>query len=388
MTRQNSPHSITGIGLLSAAGLGVAETRETFYNQHLPSLCDASEEHYLKFSHQPEWLKRFDLPEDFFTPNLFALLAIEEALNSAGLSRDSLRGKRVGVCLGSTAGCSNYHEGFADEYNRDGKPQPDALWAFFCTNSSQFISRYYGLRGPVMMVNNACTSGADAIGIAAGWLDADLCDIVICGGTESVILRVYYGFRSLMLCSPQACRPFDQRRNGLTLGEGAGIFLLEKNSSPRPALAHYLGYGSGSDAFHPTSPHPEARGLNLAVKVALNQAALSAAAIDFINVHGTGTPHNDLTEGRWIQQNIRQARVLATKGYTGHTLGAAGAIEAVLTVMALQDQKLPKSRGFEQFDADIGVAPTLDSERGNFSTALSFSLGFGGTNAVLCLGRA
>ena len=179
MTRQNSPHSITGIGLLSAAGLGVAETRETFYNQHQPSVCDSEETRYLKFSHHPEWLKRFDLPEDFFTPNLYALLAIEEALSSAGLSREALRGKRVGVALGSTAGCSNYNEAFADAYNRDRKPQPDALWDFFRTNSAQFVSRYFGLRGPVMMVNNACTSGADAIGIASGWLDADLCDVVI-----------------------------------------------------------------------------------------------------------------------------------------------------------------------------------------------------------------
>ncbi len=386
MTRQNS-HSITGIGLLSAAGLGVEETRRTFFSGHEPKWLDAEERRFLKFAPQIAWLQRFDLPEDFFLPNLFALLAVEEALAMAGLTRSSLRGKRVGVCIGSTSGGFNYREEFARGYHLGEKPYPHALWTFFRTNSAQFLSRYYGLKGPVMVVNNACTSGADAIGIAAGWLDGDQCDAVICGGTEAILERIYFGFRSLMLCSPGLCKPFDKNRRGLTLGEGAGIFILEKSNSVRPPVARYLGYGSGSDAFHPTSPHPEARGLNLAVSEALARAGTSRAAIGMINAHATGTTHNDLTEGRWIQRHTPQAHVSATKGYTGHTLGAAGAIEAVLTVLALQDQRLPASRGFAEFDPETGVTPVTSAIDAEFTAALSLSLGFGGTNSVLCLGK-
>jgi 3-oxoacyl-(acyl-carrier-protein) synthase len=148
-----------------------------------------------------------------------------------------------------------------------------------------------------------------------------------------------------------------------------------------------LGYGCGNDAHHPTTPHPEARGLALATRTALAQAGASAGAVDFVNVHGTATRHNDLAEGKFIAANFPRARVVATKGVTGHTLGAAGALEAVFTVLSLSKGRLPASRGFSEVDPEIGVEPTRAIEEGDYKRALSFSLGFGGINSVLCLGR-
>jgi 3-oxoacyl-(acyl-carrier-protein) synthase len=238
------------------------------------------------------------------------------------------------------------------------------------------------------MLNNACTSGSDAVGVGSGWLEEDLCDLVICGGNEVILERIQQGFRSLMLCSPVPCQPFDKNRQGLTLGEGAGVLLLEKRETPRQALARFLGYGAGSDAFHPTSPHPEARGLALAVRSALSAANLCLNDISFVNAHGTGTPHNDLTEGKWIARNLPHAPVVASKGYTGHALGAAGAIEAVLTALSLIRGCLPASRGFAEPDPAIEISPTTTVASGDYAYGLSLSLGFGGTIIALILGRA
>jgi 3-oxoacyl-(acyl-carrier-protein) synthase len=237
-----------------------------------------------------------------------------------------------------------------------------------------------------LLVTNACTSGSDAIGIAAGWLRTGLCDVVICGGAEEILPQIYYGFKSMLLCSPERCKPFDKNRTGLTLGEGCGIVILEKADSPRKSLAKFLGYSSTSDAYHPTAPHPDGKWLDVAVKNSLRQAGLDE--VDFINVHGTATEHNDLAEGRWIREHAPTTTVVATKGYTGHTLAAAGAVEAVLTVLSLREQKLPRSFGFTEADPRMDVVPTREIVSGDYNSALSFSLGFGGTNAVLCLGRS
>lgn len=350
-------------------------------------LLDGAESRFHKLGLIEELRRKFDLPRAF-APNLLVLAAIEEALHSAGLSAKDLRGARVGICLGSTVGATNYDEEFNISFFRDELPPIDSLRRYFETNSAQFVSRYYGLRGPVQMINNACASGADAVGAAAAWLDRDLCDIAIAGGLEVVYEKIYRGFKSLLLCSPSECRPFDKNREGLVLGEGAGILLLEKPGSKRRAQALFLGAGQGSDAFHPTSPHPEARGLGLAAQSALSQAGLSFRDVDFVNAHGTATPTNDLTEGRWVRANLPEARLVATKGFTGHTLGAAGAVEAVFTALSLIDQKLPACRGYSEIDPEIGVAPVSSVESGRYRHALSFSLGFGGANSALCLGVA
>lgn len=370
------------MGAVSAAGWGLEAIAARLFNGREAGATESEEIRFFKLK------KPSDAAQTDFQPNVFALSAVDETLRSAGVERADLKGMRLGVCIGSTVGCTNYQEEFAKDFFAGNFPNASALRNYFHNNTAQFIARTLGLNGPVQMLSNACTSGVDAIGVAANWLDADLCDAVICGGTETILPRMFYGFRSLMLCAPTLCKPFDRKRQGLTLGEGAGMVLLEKDSSPRKAHAIFLGYGSASDAFHPTSPDPQARGLDHAVHLSARRTDLKLGEIDFINAHGTGTPHNDLAEGRWIARRTPQAKVVATKAYTGHTLGAAGAIEAVITAMCLQRGELPVSLGFAEVDSEIGVTPTLTLTRGDFKKALSLSLGFGGLNSAICLGRA
>jgi 3-oxoacyl-(acyl-carrier-protein) synthase len=390
MKVSKDPVWITGVGCVSAAGIGWKDVARRLWGEAVSGgfedLLDPGEGRFFKLRLEDSWCARFPRFHEGEAPNLLALLAVEDALDSAGLEAADLRRLRVGICLGSTTGGSNYQEAFATTYNTGKLPDPAPLMDYFRNNSAQFLARELGLRGPVQLVNNACTSGADAIGIGASWLDAGLCDVVLCGGTEVILLKICYGFRSLLLCSDRPCRPFDRCRDGLTLGEGAGVLVLERAGSPRAPLATMLGYGCGNDAYHPTAPHPEARGLALATRSALAQAGLPAGAVDFINVHGTATRHNDLAEGKFIAANLPRARVVATKGITGHTLGAAGGLEAAFTVLSLAQGRLPASRGFDEVDPDIGVTPTRTPEAGDYKCALSFSLGFGGINSVLCFG--
>jgi 3-oxoacyl-(acyl-carrier-protein) synthase len=376
MGQSKLPLAFTGMGVVSAAGLNCQATEARLFNDTLTDHCDPSEARYFKLA--------LNTAHDF-APNVLALLAAEEALAQAQLEREQLATLRVGVCVGSTAGCTNFQEDFGRAYFAGELPDPAPFEQYFHNNTAQFLARKLGLRGPVQMLSNACTSGADAIGVAAQWLRADLCDVVLCGGSEWILPRIYYGFRSMMLCSPQNCKPFDRQRQGLTLGEGAGMLVLEKPSTARAVRGRLLGYGCASDAYHPTAPDPEARGLDLAVRHALNDISLDQ--VDFINSHATGTPHNDLAEGRWLSRKAVHAPIVASKGYTGHTLGAAGAIEAVLTLLSLQCGILPASLGFSEFDPEVGVSPTTQRQTGDYQTALSLSLGFGGINSALLLGR-
>ena len=391
MKVSKAPVWITGVGCISGAGIGRNDAERRLLgdadSSGFEDLLDAGERRFFKLRLEEPWRARFPRFHEGEAPNLLALLAIEDALDSAGLDSADLRRLRVGICLGSTTGGVNYQDEFATAYNTGKRPAPAPLMEYFRNNAAQFIARELGLRGPVQLVNNACTSGADAIGIGASWLNANLCDAVLCGGTEIILMKICHGFTSLMLRSERPCRPFDRNRDGLTLGDGAGVVILEKAGSPRRPLAVMLGYGCGNDAYHPTTPHPEARGLGLAARTALAQAGAPPATVDFINVHGTATRQNDLAEGRFIAANFPRARVVATKGVTGHTLGAAGGLEAVFTVLSLSKGRLPVSRGFGEVDPEIGIEPTRASEEGKYRCALSFSLGFGGINSVLCLGQ-
>jgi 3-oxoacyl-[acyl-carrier-protein] synthase-1/3-oxoacyl-[acyl-carrier-protein] synthase II len=372
--------TFTGMGVVSACGWGLKATSARLFGDQPPEPP--------KNPLETRFFKLSEGPENDFLPNVFALAAAEEALREAGLTAEILSTLRVGVCIGSTTGSATKLEVFARQFGLGECPDPEPLDNFFESNTAQVLAGHFGFRGPVLLVSNACTSGADAIGIAASWLTADLCDLVICGGTDSIMESTFYGFRSLMLCAPDQCRPFDRNRQGLTLGDGAGILVLEKNSTARASRGRFLGYGSASDAQHPTSPDPEGRGLDLAVRSALEWSDVSLSRIDLVNAHGTGTPHNDLAEGRWVRQNAGHARLVATKGYTGHTLGAAGAVEAIITLLCLSEGFLPASVGFAELDPQIGIAPTQTLERGNYQAALSLSLGFGGINSALALGRA
>jgi 3-oxoacyl-(acyl-carrier-protein) synthase len=316
------------------------------------------------------------------------LTALTEALEQAGLSTADLRGRRIGVCIGTTVGCTLNDEQFYRDFREGKKPGLRAIDRFLVNNPAQYLSTELDLNGPVSTINNACTSGTDAIGQACEWIGDGLCDIAIAGGTDELSRIPYLGFSSLLNTSESPCRPFDLRRDGLNLGEGAGVLIMESKSAARTrgakALVEIAGYGTCGDAYHPTAPHPQGLGLELAIRRSLDSVA--PENISFINAHATATTANDQVEGSTFARIFgQQVTVFGSKGYTGHTLGAAGAIEAIFTAQGLLKGEIPATAGFSEPDPGCAIIPTriLTKVKGDY--ALSTSLAFGGNNSALLL---
>ena len=248
-----------------------------------------------------------------------------------------------------------------------------------------FVQHALQLEGLSFTVATACSSSAKAIASAERLLRLGLADAAVVGGVDTLCGSVLFGFNSLELISAQPCRPFDAARNGISIGEAGGFMLLER-AGLGPRL---LGYGESCDAYHMSSPHPEGLGARLAIEAALQSAALPAEAIDYINLHGTASQKNDEIEAR-VVADLFPARTLAssTKGWTGHTLGAAGAIEACLTLLCAADGYLPRSLNTRTLDPAFGAQVLLAAQRAPIRHALSNSFGFGGNNCTLLLGAA
>ncbi|MDD2558973.1 MAG: beta-ketoacyl-[acyl-carrier-protein] synthase family protein [Desulfuromonas sp.] len=319
-----------------------------------------------------------------------ALSAAMEALANAHLGREQLRGLKVGVCIGTTVGSAMNNEEFYRDFRHGKAPNMSPIERYLRSNPAAALARHYELDGPCQVVVNACSSGTDAIGLGAQWIRSGVCDVVLAGGADELCRTTYNGFSSLMITDTKACRPFDVSRRGLNLGEGAGLLVLESAASLKrrgqQARGYVLGYGNAMDAHHLTAPHPQGRSLQVALKYAMAEAGIGAQELAFINAHGTGTPDNDKVEAQVLAALFPQVPFASTKCYTGHTLGAAGAIEAALTLQALEQGQIPASAGFTEIDPELGRGPvtTVTPVRGR--AALSESLAFGGNNAAVVLG--
>jgi 3-oxoacyl-[acyl-carrier-protein] synthase I len=301
--------------------------------------------------------------------------------------------RRVGVFLGtSTSGILETELAYR---RRD--PGTGALPADFHYRGSHntfsvadFARQFLGLEGPAVVVSCACSSSAKVFGSAYRMMAAGLIDAAVVGGVDSLCLTTLYGFHSLQLVSPLPCRPFDAARNGISIGEAAAFALLEKApASLDPDAVLFLGIGESSDAYHMSSPHPEGRGAQAAMQQGLASAGLRPDDIEYINLHGTGTPSNDNAEARAVAtvlgSNIPGS---STKGATGHALGAAGALEAVICALALQHGFMPGGLNTTAVDPSLGVRYLLENRRQKLSYVMSNSFGFGGSNCSLVLGRA
>jgi 3-oxoacyl-[acyl-carrier-protein] synthase-1/3-oxoacyl-[acyl-carrier-protein] synthase II len=315
-------------------------------------------------------------------------IAANEALSMAGLTLSDLHSKRVGVAIGTTVGSTLNNESFYRRFKAGSLPDLQPVQRYLRNNPALYLSELWNLNGPAATIANACSSGTDGIGLAKSWLERGWCDVAIAGGADELSRITYLGFISLLISSAGACRPFDKERDGLNLGEGAGILILEKEETLQRrsarSLAQVCGYGTFADAYHPTAPHPEGKGLKKALHFALRQAHLSEEEVDFVNAHGTSTSNNDQVEGKVLAELFgADIPVVSTKAYTGHTLGAAGGIEAAFTVQALWDGKLPATAGFETFDPECALAPTTHNIKLNARVAVSNSLAFGGNNSTL-----
>lgn len=254
---------------------------------------------------------------------------------------------------------------------------------------SEFTRKYFGLEGMAMAISTACSSSAKVFAAAARQLELGNIDAAVVGGVDTLCLTTLYGFASLQLTSSSPCRPYDEARDGISIGEGAAFALLERADQPPLGSLLLLGTGESSDAYHMSAPHPEGLGAQRSMEAALRSAGLGTGEIDYINLHGTSTPANDAAEGKAVATLFgERVPCSSTKGATGHTLGAAGAVEAVICALALSDGFLPGSPGTQTLDPAIPIAYLQHGRDSQPRRALTNSFGFGGSNCSLILGVA
>ena len=301
--------------------------------------------------------------------------------------------RRIGVFLGtSTAGMLQTELAY-----RDRDPATGALPAGFNYAATQnsfsvadFVRRALHLQGPAAVVCTACSSSAKVFASAQRMISAGVIDAAVVGGVDSLCLTTLYGFHSLQLTSRFACRPFDVARDGISIGEAAAFVLLERPQTrvDRDALM-LLGAGESSDAYHMSSPHPEGRGARGSMQKALQAANLTPGDIDYINLHGTATPSNDSAEDLAVTSVFgTRTPCSSTKGATGHALGAAGALEAVICALAIQHGLMPAGLNTTAVDPKLKLHYLCENRRGSIARALTNSFGFGGANCSLIIGRA
>ena len=256
-------------------------------------------------------------------------------------------------------------------------------------STGEFLQRALRLNNVAVTVATACSSSAKAFAQASRLLDLGIADAVVVGGVDSLCGSVLFGFNSLALVSPEPCRPFDAARSGISIGEAAAFALLERQDSDDRRAPRLLGYGESSDAHHMSTPHPSGRGARLAMSEALTRGGVDAGDIDYINLHGTASLKNDEIEAQAIAEMFgARTHASSTKGWTGHTLGAAGALEAIITLLSLESGLMPGNLNSRQLDGACGPQVRLDNARGSVRHAMSNSFGFGGSNCVLLFAAA
>ena len=310
--------------------------------------------------------------------------------HSVAQARQRWGAARVGVFLGtSTAGILQTEVAYRHRDANTGA-LPASL-AYATTHNTYSVAGYVraalGLSGPAHVVSTACSSSAKVFATAQRMIEAGWVDAAVVGGVDSLCMTTLYGFQCLELVSTDICRPWDAQRAGLSLGEAAAFALVERDT-PQPA-AWLLGAGESSDGHHMSSPHPEGAGAALAMRYALAQAGLQPQDVDYLNLHGTGTPGNDAAEDKAVASVYgTQLPCSSTKGYTGHTLGAAGGVEAAVAMLALQHGFMPAGLNVQSLDPQLQSNYLLQCRQQRLKVVASNSFGFGGSNASLLFGAA
>jgi 3-oxoacyl-[acyl-carrier-protein] synthase-1 len=350
----------------------------------------AGEVHGLGSVQLPPALRQFDCRN-----NRLAYLGLQQDgfADAVATSIGRWGRRRLGVFLGtSTSGILQTELAYR---HRD--PATGALPEEFNYAGSQnsfsvadFVRQALGSEGPAVVVCSACSSSAKVFGSARRMLEADLIDAAVVGGVDSLCLTTLYGFHSLQLTSRGPCKPFDAARDGISISEAAAFALLERLPGSLDAHAvKLMGVGESSDAYHMSSPQPEGRGAQAAMRAALDSAGLEPGDIDYINLHGTATSTNDIAESRAVVALFGTTTGgSSTKGATGHALGAAGALEAVICSLALQNDFAPAGINTSRIDPALEIRYLLQNRPAPLAHVLSNSFGFGGTNCSLVLGRA
>ncbi|MFC1856843.1 beta-ketoacyl-[acyl-carrier-protein] synthase family protein [Thermodesulfobacteriota bacterium] len=368
---------ISGMGVISSLGNDVFHTRDAI-QKGLKGIRPIS-----LFSTAPNRpLPVGEVSGSFETDSIprthqLARHAADQAMAGCSESPDA-------VILGVTTGGI-----LTTEVHLENNAQDPELFRYHAVGSvAEDIARRFHCTGPVLTVSTACSSGTVAIKIALEMMRAGLAERVLAGGADSLCRLTYHGFNVLQLIAPDGARPLDQIRRGMTVAEGAAVLLLAANRSEN-ALAEILGAGLSCDAYHPAKPHPQGKGAIAAMQAALKNAGISPEDVDYINLHGTGTPDNDLAEARAIQALFpRQKPLLSSiKGALGHSLAAAGAIEAVVSAISIADRLVPANTGCRLPDPDLKLEPVVTPVTAAVDCVLSNSFGFGGNNAAAILAR-
>lgn len=393
LSQKSTEIIVSGVGCICALGNTLPGCMESLFNgvQKCGSPRNISidrPEHYPVFE-----VDESVLPSKFNTDQLgrtaqLAIVSAYQAVEDAGYSLQDLRNLRVGVCVGTTVGSSLNNEKFYRQFRQGQEPDMTEMERFFRSNPAEAVAKEFCATGPVQTVVNACSSGADAIGLGMAWLKMGFCDLVIAGGSDELSRISYLGFISLMISDTQGCKPFDAERKGLNLGEGAAMLVLTKKQVRSTAYCNLERYASSCDAYHVTAPHPEGRGLRRALQSILQHNDISSEEIAFINAHGTGTPDNDKVEMKVLAKLFPTTPFFSVKGGTGHTLGAAGAIEAAITAACLQRQEIPASIGFSSCGEKDAFSPNTERKNICGRFAISQSLAFGGNNSVLLFSKS
>ncbi|MCU7802139.1 MAG: beta-ketoacyl-[acyl-carrier-protein] synthase family protein [Candidatus Thiodiazotropha sp. (ex Lucinoma borealis)] len=303
--------------------------------------------------------------------------------------KQRVESQRIGLFLGtSTSGTLSSEEAYRTQQTTSYFPNEYQYKKTHDLYSlTEYIKKRLDIRGPSFTVSTACSSSAKVFCEAARFIDTGFCDAVIVGGVDTLCYNTLFGFNSLQLISKDKCRPFDTNRSGISIGEAGGFMILEKapHNSSRVMLE---GFGESSDAHHISTPHPEGTGAIKAINEALQRAQLSNSDIAYVNLHGTATLSNDISEAAAVSSIFTKDTICSsTKGWTGHTLGAAGIVEAVISCIGLEEQFIPGTLNSKDLDETLDINLALKLQQKNYSHTLSNSFGFGGTNCSLIFGR-
>lgn len=316
-----------------------------------------------------------------------ALLLLQQMEQELAALTQRWEPHRIAILLGtSTAGADRTEVAYQHFVREGALPEEYDLWKHHTYGATLHVVRELtGATGPAWVVSTACTSSAKPLGTAARLMEAGLIDAAIVGGIDTLCSMTLQGFHALSALSTQLTKPFSAERRGINIGEGGAFVLLERESANEP-VAWLAGVGESSDAYHIAAPHPEGTGAALAMERALAQSDIPPEAVDFINAHGTATGLNDSAEAKAIATIFPpQTPVFSTKGYTGHTLGGAGATEVAFCLMSLEQGWLPPSLNAEPLDPELNVRVVLSKEQGSYRYALSNSFAFGGNNISVLL---
>ena len=394
--------AITGEGIVSAIGLNKQEVLQSLLKKqsgigkmkHLQSIHHELAVGEVDLSNE-KMKEILGIPTSQMMSRtaLMGIIAIQQALDDANIIIDDIlaqkkRGERLRIALvsGTTVGGMDITELCFDNLNEES--DLEFLHHHDCGSSTNFMAQHFGIFTEVTTLSTACSSAANAIMFGARLLKHGYADIVVAGGTEALSRFHLNGFNSLMILDHQQCRPFDNTRAGLNLGEGAAFVVLESDEIAlrRGVKPHvYLtGYGNACDAFHQTASSENGEGAYLAMKEALDMAQVNPDEIQYVNAHGTGTPNNDQSESVSLQRLFgkNMPLVSSTKSFTGHTTSASGSIEAVICILAMQNHFVPANIGWKN-QMETGITPTLGVENIALKHVLCNSFGFGGNDTSL-----